>query len=235
MEEQLKEAKEALQSKDGHKAMELAIRILDEDEANVDAWLVAMKSFQLILPVEAYKSENELNCAGSAIHYAPKSSKYRVRKQVYLFLMTRIMDVLGRDEEVLRDGRALLDAYQRDVYFDAKGASKKMIDRDKPVRDAVMATFTYCSELFEFIPDSFIKKNMECNRRAAQVAARWARTYGFLEMRYELYGRHLSEKYVEKGLVQYARYLRAVRGREEILAAEVPFNVYHFDQLQYLV
>ena len=40
--------------------MDLADRILDQDETCVTAWLIAMKSFQLILPIQAYKAENEL-------------------------------------------------------------------------------------------------------------------------------------------------------------------------------
>ena len=130
-------------------------QILETDEACVGAWLIAMKSFQLILPVDAYKSENELGCAEAAIHYAPKNSKYRVRKQVYLFLMTKILDVLRQDEKVLKEARGLLDWYQREQYFDAAGAPKKLIEKDKPVRDAVYASFEYCRELFEFIPGSF--------------------------------------------------------------------------------
>lgn len=228
------QAVQALRSRDGHKALNLVNAVLDINEADSDAWLIAMQAFQFVLPIEKYKSENELTCARSAIYYAPKPHKYRVRKKVYLFLMARIIDVLKRDEEVLRDGRQLLDAYQRDVYFDSKGASKKMIERDKPVREAVFATFTYCAELFDFIPDSFIRKNMECNRKAAQVAAQWARTYGFLEMRYELYGRRLTKEYIEKGLSQYARYLRAVKGKEDLLSTELPFNIYHLDQLEYI-
>ena len=230
----LKQAREALEAHEGQRALELVNQILEEDETCVDAWLIAMKSFQLILPVDAYKSENELGCAEAAIHYAPKNRKYRVRKEVYLFLMTKILDVLRQDEKVLREARSLLDWYQRVRYFDEEGAPKKLIEHDKPVRDAVKASYVYCREVFGFIPDSFLKKNMECNRKAAEVAAQWARTWGYMEMRYELYGRHLTEDYVKEGLAQYARFLRAVKNKEEILAKEVTFNIYHIDQLQFL-
>ena len=66
------------------------------------------------------------------------------------------------------------------------------------------------------------------------MAAQWARTWGYLEMRYELYGRHLTEDYVADGLRQYARFLRDVRDKEEILAKEVTFNICHLDQIQFL-
>ena len=234
MEDLLLKAGQALETGDGQRALALVNQILETDEACVEAWLIAMKSFQLILPVDAYKSENELGCAEAAIHYAPKNSKYRVRKQVYLFLMTKILDVLRQDEKVLKEARDLLDWYQREQYFDAAGAPKKLIEKDKPVRDAVYASFEYCRELFEFIPGSFLRRNRECNRRAAEVAAQWARTWGYLEMRYELYGRHLTEDYVADGLRQYARFLRDVRDKEEILAKEVTFNICHLDQMQFL-
>lgn len=234
MEEWLRQAEEALEKKDGQTALELVNRILDQEEGCVKAWLIAMKSFQLILPIEKYQAENELRCARAAIYYAPKPEKYRVRKQVYLFLMTKILDVLKRDVEVLGDGRDLIGYYQRTVYFDASGAAQKTADRDQPVREAVMATFPYCKELFAFIPDSFLKKNRECSRQAAQVAAQWVRTMNFLEMRFELYRRTMTEDYVKEGLRQYARYLRAVKNKEELLAQEVAFNIYHLDQMTFL-
>lgn len=230
----LPQARKALAARDGRQALELVNQILEEEESCVDAWLIAMKSFQLILPVDAYQSANELGCAEAAIHYAPKTRKYRVRKEVYLFLMTKILDVLRQDEKVLKDARGLLDWYQRVKYFDAAGAPKKLIEHDKPVRDAVKASYVYCQELFEFIPDSFLKRNKECNVKASEVAAQWARTWGYMEMRYELYGRHLTEDYVREGLTQYARFLRAVRNREEILTKEVTFNIYHMDQMPFL-
>jgi hypothetical protein len=234
MEELLHQAEQALEKKDGQQALTLVNQILEEDEKNVAAWLIAMKSFQLILPIEKYQSENELECARAAIASAKKEEKYRVRKQVYLFLMTKILDVLKRDVEVLGDGRDLISFYQRTVYFDAAGAAQKTADKDQELREAVMATFAYCKELFEYIPDSFLKKNVACNRKAAEVATQWVRTYNFLEMRFEFYHRTMSKEYVIEGLQQYARYLRAVRGKEEILAREVPFNIYHLNQLPYL-
>lgn len=233
MEELLRQAESALEKKDGHAALELAGQVLDQEESCVTAWLIAMKSFQLILPIEKYQAENELHCAKAAIHYASKEEKYRIRKQVYLFLMTKILDVLKRDVEVLGDGRDLISYYQRTVYFDAEGAAQKTADRDRSVREAVMGTFAYCHELFAFIPDSFIKKNGACNRKAAEVAAQWARTMNFLEMRFELYRRTMTEEYVREGLRQYARYLRAVKNGEEILAQGVAFNIYHLDQRQF--
>lgn len=235
MEELLCQAEAALERKDGQAALELVNQILDQEEGCAAAWLIAMKSFQLILPIEKYQAENELHCARAAIYYAPREEKYRVRKQVYLFLMTKILDVLKRDVQVLGDGRDLISYYQRTVYFDAEGAARKTADKDRPVREAVMATFPYCKELFEFIPDSFLKKNMECNRKAAEVAAQWARTMNFLEMRFELCHGTMSEAYVKEGLRQYARYLRAVKNKEEILAQGVAFNIYRLDQMEFLL
>jgi hypothetical protein len=45
-----------------------------------------------------------------------------------------------------------------------------------------------------------------------------------------MYHTTLSRSAVEDGLRQYARFLRNVKGRETLLAAPVPFNIYRLDQ-----
>lgn len=234
MEELLDEALEALGRKDGPRAMQLAQQVLDEDENNTTAWLIAMKCFQLLYPIDQYKAENELTCARYAIRSAAKEDKYRVRKQVYQFLLTKILEVLQRDEAVLADGKAVVSFYQRTVYFDAAGATARAMEQDKPVVDAVRRTFAYCRELFDFIPNSALVKNAALNRQAAEIARQWRRTYSYLEIRYELYHTTLSRQEVEEGLRQYARFLRPVKNRDELLRAPVPFNLYRLDQAAYL-
>jgi hypothetical protein len=193
--------------------MELADQILAQDETCSEAWLIAMKCFQLLYPIEQYNAENELTCARYAIRFAPKERKYAVRKQVYSFLLTKVHEVLARDAEVLGDGRSILSFYQRTVYFDATHAGARTME-----------------ELFEAIPGSAIAKNAQLNAAAAEVAHQWQRTYSYLEMRYEMYHTTLSRSAVEDGLRQYARFLRNVKGRETLLATPVPFNIYRLDQ-----
>jgi hypothetical protein len=226
----LHEAAAALQKKDGRRAMELADQILAQDETCSEAWLIAMKCFQLLYPIDQYNAENELTCARYAIRFAPKERKYAVRKQVYSFLLTKVHEVLARDAEVLGDGRSILSFYQRTVYFDATHAGARTMEEDRPVREAVERSFDYCKALFEAIPGSAIAKNAQLNAAAAEVAHQWQRTYSYLEMRYEMYHTTLSRSAVEDGLRQYARFLRNVKGRETLLATPVPFNIYRLDQ-----
>lgn len=83
MEEQqelLRQAEQALRDKEGKRALELADRILEEDDAYAAAWLVAMKSFQLIYPVDQYNPENELSCGRFAIRSALKSENIEYAK-----------------------------------------------------------------------------------------------------------------------------------------------------------
>lgn len=234
MEELLRQAEEALRQKDGKMAMELADRILDQDETCVTAWLVAMKSFQLVLPIQAYKAENELECARYAIRFAKKEEKYGIRMQIYTFFMNKILAVLKRDEEVLADGRSIVSFYQRVFYFDATNATRRTLEEDRPVTEAVRGTFTYCSELFDFIPDSAIKRSARLNKLAAEVADQWQRTYSRLEMRYELCHTRMTTEGIEYGLRQYARYLQAVKTREELIKVPVTFNIDRLDQSAFL-
>lgn len=234
MEELLQQAQEALRRKEGKTAMELADQILDQDETCVTAWLIAMKSFQLILPIQAYQAENELECARYAIRFAGKEAKYAVRMEVYTFFMNKILTVLQRDEEVLADGRAIVSFYQRVSYFDATHAAQKTLEEDRPVTEAVRGTFDYCSQLFDFIPDSAIRKSAKLNKLAAEVARQWQRTYSRLEMRYELCHTRMTAEAVEYGLRRYGRYLRAVKGREELIRVPVSFNLDRLDQSAFL-
>jgi hypothetical protein len=235
MEALLNEAAQALQKKDGQRAMQLVDQILAQDETNCEAWFIAMKTFQLLYPIEQYNATNELTCARYAIRFAPKENKYRMRKQVYQFLMNKICEVLKRDTEVLSDGRSILSYYQRIVYFDATHAPERTAAEDRPVVDAVLGSFPYCKELFDFIPGSFLEKNQQLNALAAEVAHQWQHTYSCLEMRYELYHSTLPREMVEEGLTQYARFLRNVKNREEIIAQPVSFNmVQRLDQVSFL-
>lgn len=227
-------AEEALRTGDGKRSMELANQALDEDETCVRAWLIAMKSFQLLLPVEAYEASNEIRCAGYAARFAPPREKYRVRKQIYEFFLHKILEVLKRDREVLADGRQVVSLYQRTVYFDAAHASEKTAREDRPVTDAVLKSFAYCRELFDFIPDSAIKRSAALNGLAAEAAAGWERTCGYLEARFEMYRRTMSREMTEDCLRQYARFLRAVKNREERIRRPAAFNIYRLEQASYL-
>ena len=233
-EELLQQARQALHQKDGKTAMDLADQILEQDETNVEAWIIAMKSFQLILPLQAYNAENELECARCAIRAAGKEAKYQTRMQVYTFFLDKILNVLQRDQEVLADGRSIVSFYQRTAYFDATNAARKTLEEDRPVVEAVRGTFAYCEQLFDFIPDSAIKKSARLNKLAAEVAAQWKRTYNYLEMRYELCHSRMDRASVEYGLRQYARYLRAVKEREKLIQVPLSFNVDRLDAAQYL-
>ena len=235
MDDRLNQAQDALRRKDGKTALEIVDQVLEQDETCSQAWLIAMQCFQFIYPIEAYQAENELNCARYAIRYAPKEKKYKVRKQVYLFLMNKILDVLRRDADVLADGRSMLNFYQRTVYFDASGAAEKTRNEDKPVMSAVLNSFTFCHEIFNFIPDSAIRSNVELNRKAAEVAHQWQKTYSYVALRVGLYHCELPRKDIQEALRVYARYLRAVRGKEEIMKVTVPFNTVGEDQLAYLI
>ncbi len=230
----LKQAEEALRGGDGRQSMELADRILDQDETCVTAWLIAMKSFQLLLPIEAYKASNEIDCARFAVRFAGPGEKYRVRKQIYRFFLDKILAVLKRDEKVLADGRSVIHFYQKTVYFDAQGAPERTRREDQPVVDAVLKSFAYYRELFEYITDGALKRNASLNRLAAETARQWQRTCSYLEIRFEMYHMSLSREMVEEFLRQYARFLRAVKGREEWIRVLLPFNIYRMDQASFL-
>lgn len=234
MDEMLRQAQEALRRKDGKTALAIADQILEHDETCSQAWLIAMQCFQLIYPIEQYDAQNELNCARYAIRFASKEKKYGVRKRVYLFLMDKILDVLCRDADVLADARELLSFYQRTAYFDARGAAEKTRAHDKDVMDAVLRSFSYCAQLFDFIPDSAVRGNAQLNRKAAEIAQQWQKTYSLVAMRVGLYHCEMPAGDIREALRTYARYLRAVRDKEEIMKAPVPFNTIGEDQLSYL-
>lgn len=224
MEELLRRATAALHAQDGKTALSLANTILDQDETCWEAWLVAMQSFQLFLPIEQYQAENELQCAKYAIRFAPKEKKHAVRMQVYEFLMTKVTEVLRRDAEVLADGRELIGFYQRTVYFDASGAAEKTAQYDQPVYHAVVNSFDYCTALFDGIPGSAVRRSAKLNRLAADTACQWQKTYSCLAMRIGLYHREMPPEMIRHGLSVYARFLRDVRDAESIIARPVAFN-----------
>lgn len=230
----LRQAEESLRRGDGQTALRLADQALEQDEQNWEAWYIAMQCFQLIYPIEDCDAANELECARYAIRFAPKEKKYRVRKQVYTFLMDKILGVLQRSAEVLADGRELLNEYQRQAYFDASAASQKAREMDAPVLSAVQHSFAYCQALFEAIPDSAIRRNAALNAKAAEVAQQWQKTVSCLAMRIGLYRCQMSRENVQDALRVYGRYLRAVRDKEAIMQRTVAFNTLQEPQLPYL-
>ena len=234
MNELLRQADEALHAQDGRKALELTDAILAEDERCWQAWLIALRSFQLILPIDACDAQNELTCARWAVRFAPKEEKRRVKKQVWTFLYGRILDVLKRDAEVLADARELVGFYQRTVYYDATGAARKTLEHDQPVREAVLRTFDYCDALFDAVPDSEVRRGAMLNRQAAEIAEAWAHTYSCYAMRLGLCHCEMTREGIQEGLKRYARYLRCVRGREDIIRKTVAFNTLQEDQAVWL-
>ncbi len=233
-EQLLWEAEDALRTGDGKRSMELADRILYEDESCTTAWLIAMKSFQLLLSVENCQASNEIRCARYAIRFAAPGEKYGVRKQVYEFFLHKIAAVLKRDEQVLADGREAAGLYQRLAYLDASHAAERTAEQDRPLVEAVLKSFAYCRELFDFIPDSALRRNAGWNSLAAEAAGQWRRTCSFLEMRFEMYHRTMSREMAKDCVRQYARFLRTVRNREERIQEALPFNLYGLDAASYL-
>ena len=61
-----------------------------------------------------------------------------------------------------------------------------------------------------------------------------SRTCSYLEIRFEMYHMTLSRDMVEEFLGQYARFLRAVKGREEWIRVPLPFNIYRMDPVLFL-
>lgn len=234
MNELLAKAKEALLRQDGQAALAWADKALEQDETCHEAWLIAMQSFQLFLPIDAYVPENEQNCARYAIRFAPKEQKSSVRRQVYTFLLCKVLEVLRRDAEVLSDGRELVGYYQRTVYFDASGAAEKARQHDQPVMQAVQKSFSYCEALFAAVPPSAIRRCRALNDMAAEIADQWQKTYSFYAMRMGMVRCQMTREGIQDGLKKYAFYLRAVRGAEEIMRKTVPFNTISEDQLAYL-
>ena len=221
MDDRLIRAQTALYEKDGKTALQLTDEILESDEHNSQAWFLAMQCFQFLYPIDGYDAENELTCARYAIRFAAPKEKYRMKKQVYLFFLEKILTVLQRDADVLADGKELLGFYQRTVYFDAAGAAEKTRAHDESVMSAVQKSFAYCEALFDFIPDSAIRASRELSNKATEVAQAWKRTYGFVAMRVGLYHLELTQEQISGAKDRYARYLRAVKNGEEILKETV--------------
>lgn len=235
MNELVEKAREALYRQDGRQALEWADKALEQDERCYEAWLIAMQSFQLFLPIDSYDSSNEISCARYAIRFAPAQKKAQVRKQVYAFLLNKVLEVLERDAQVLSDGRELVSFYQRTSYFDASGAPDKARTHDAPLMQAAERSFGYCSALFDAVPPSAIRRSRVLETLAERIADQWQRTYSFYAMRMGLVRCQMTQEGVQAGLRQYAQYLRPVRHAEEILRKTVPFNTVGEDQLAYLV
>ena len=174
-------------------------------------------------------------CAEYAIRFTRKENKYQMRKNVYSFLMTKILEVLRKDAAVLSDERTLIGFYQRTVYFDASGAAEKTRLQDEPVMNAVTKSFAYCEALFNFIPDSFLRRNKALNEKAAEIARQWQTTYSYVAMRVGLYHLELTREQIHYGLSRYARYLRAVKNREALMQEIAPYNTIHADQSLFLM
>ena len=211
------QAEEALYRKDGQTALQITDRLLEQDEGNSKAWFIAMQCFQFIYPIDQYNAENELSCARFAIRSASKEQKYQMKKQVYSFLLEKILAVLKRDAEVLADCRDVLGFYQRTVYFDASGAAEKTRAYDEPVQNAVEKSFSYCEQLFDFIPDSAIRGSRKLNQIAEEIACQWKTTCNYLVMRLGLFHFQLTPEQMNATQMTYTRYLRAVKNKEEML------------------
>ncbi len=234
MEELLHQAEEALERRDGRLALELASRLVDQDETCAQAWLIAMKCFQLLYPIDLYDPNNELTCGRSAIAAAPPREKGPVRRQVYSFYLTKILEVLSRDAQVLADGREILGFYQRLSASDPAHAVRRAMERDNEVVAAVQRSFQYCHSLFDAIPPSALRRSAALNARVREVAVQWRKTYSYLELRFELYGCTMPPAMAEEGVRRYAHFLRTLPDREALLAAPLPFNLRSLDQLSYL-
>lgn len=234
MNELVEKAKAALYRQDGRQALEWADKALEQDEGCSEAWLIAMQSFQLFLPIDSYDPQNEVRCARYAIRFAPADEKSRVRRQVYTFLLNKVLEVLERDAQILSDGRELVSFYQRISYFDASGAPDKAREHDAPLMQAAEKSFAFCSTLFTAVSPSAIKRSRALEKLAEQIAQQWQKTYSFFSMRMGLVRCEMTRESIQAGLKQYAQYLRPVRHAEEILRKTVPFNTVGEDQLAYL-
>lgn len=159
MNELVEKARAALYRQDGRQALEWADKALEQDEGCSEAWLIAMQSFQLFLPIDSYDPQNEVRCARYAIRFAPANEKSRVRRQVYTFLLNKVLEVLERDAQILSDGRELVSFYQRISYFNASGAPDKAREHDAPLMQAAEKSFAFCSTLFTAVPPSAIKRS----------------------------------------------------------------------------
>ena len=231
MNEIVEKAREALHRQDDRHALEWADKALEQDERCFEAWLIAMQSFQLFLPIDSYDPQNEVSCARYAIRFAPAEKKAQVKKQVYTFLLNKVREVLERDAQVLSDGRELVSYYQRISYFDASGAPDKAREHDAPLMQSAERSFTYCKALFEAVPPSTIRRSCALSELAEQIALQWQKTYSFYAMRMGLVRCEMTHEGIRAGLRQYAQYLRPVRHAEEIMRKTVPFNTAGEDQL----
>lgn len=229
MQDCLLAAQEALTRGDGMRALTLASQVLAEDDACSRAWLVAMQCYQHLGSADTLDPDQEITCGRCAIQTASRAEKYAVSKQVYQFYLARILSILHRCAETLADGKAVVEFYQRTVYFDAAGASQRAMTQDAPTVRAVLRALDACVALFEAIPDSALRRSAALRANALAVAHQWRKTYAYLEMRFELYHSTLSREMVALGLAQYARFLRTLPEREALLASPIPFNLYHLD------
>ncbi len=227
MENLLNRARGALAVKDGKQALALATQVLDTEESCPEAWLIAMKSFQLILPIDQYDPQNELTCGEGAIEESTERERPAVSRKVYRYYLTKIQEVLKRDADVLADGRSLLTYYQAKAYTSPSTAAALTRKKDEPLIRAVLRSFEYCKALFDAVPLDILRQNRVLNEQTRGVAVQWRMTYGYLEMRYEMVGQHLPRKTVEDGIRQYARFLRPLADGRDMIEKPLPFNTIH--------
>lgn len=233
-EDKVKEIRTALTEKRGQEVYDMANAALDEDEEDSQAWYFLMRSFELLLPVEGYQASNELTCGKYAMEYAAAEVRDAMEARVCSFYLEKALNVLEFEEKKLADAKEIAGFYQRKVYFDARNAGAITFEKDKPLIDAVRASFEYVFALFEGVPEQVVRENRVINSLCRKLARQWQRTYSYLEIRYEFYGKRLSDEDIRYGLERYAELLKDVAGAEEIAAKPVPFNLFQWDQMEYL-
>lgn len=235
MKELLRQAREALENKNGKLALELTCQMVDLDENCVEMWLIAMKSFQWIYPIDGYDPNNELTCGRNALESALPEDRERVAKEIYRFYLDKILQVLKQDAQVLADGREIMTFYQARAYANSGTAIALTCQKDEPLVNAVLKSFEYCKALFEDVPAGTLRADAGLNEMARSAAIQWRQTYNYLEMRFEMYGTNLPRRMVEEGLRQYARFLRTIKDRKDLMEPPIPFNnVCKLDQLSFL-
>lgn len=228
----LKIAKEALELKDGNTSLKLSDEILAEDESCYEAWIIALKSFELILSIEQYKAQDDLQCAKYAVSFAPKECKNQVRKEVYLYLLNKINSVINKLADILANGTSIMGFYQKTAYFNAASAAKLTMEEDSQLIQSVKNAFSYCMDVFEGIPVSVFRTRV-FKEKCLLIANSHRKAMNYLLMRYQLYSRPFTLDEQQKALKDYAGYLKFVPTGKEILLSSIPYNISNLDPLVY--